>query len=44
MMPVFLLLVLGCIDCGRFVNASIAIANAARAGAGSGDHVPVSRS
>jgi len=35
-MPVFLLLVLGCIDCGRFVNTSIAVTNAARAGAGAG--------
>ena len=34
--PVFLLTVLGCIDCGRFVNASIAVTNAARAGAGVG--------
>jgi Flp pilus assembly protein TadG len=33
-MPVFLLLVLGCIDCGRFLNTSIAVTNAARAGAG----------
>ena len=35
-MPVFLLMVLGCIDCGRFVNTSIAVTNAARAGAGVG--------
>ena len=34
--PVFLLLVLGCIDCGRFVNTSIAVTNAARTGAGAG--------
>ena len=35
-MPVFLLMALGCIDCGRFVNTSIAVTNAARAGAGVG--------
>jgi hypothetical protein len=35
-MPVFLLLALGSFDCGRFVNTSIAVTNAARAGAGAG--------
>lgn len=35
-MPAFVLMILGCIDCGRFVNSSIAVANAARAGAGVG--------
>ena len=35
-LPVFLLMVLGCIDCGRFVNSSIAINSAVRAGAGVG--------
>jgi hypothetical protein len=35
-MPVFLLLLLGCVDCGRFVNGSIAINSAVRAGAGVG--------
>jgi hypothetical protein len=35
-MPVFILLFLGCIDCGRFVSSSIAITSAVRAGAGIG--------
>jgi hypothetical protein len=35
-MPVFMVVLLGCIDCGRFVNSSIAITNAVRAGAGVG--------
>jgi Flp pilus assembly protein TadG len=35
-MPVFILLFLGCVDCGRFVNISIAINSAVRAGAGVG--------
>jgi Flp pilus assembly protein TadG len=35
-LPVFMLLLLGCIDCGRFVNCSIAINSAVRAGAGVG--------
>jgi len=35
-MPVLLLLVLGCIDFGRFVSCFIAVTNAARAGAGGG--------
>jgi Flp pilus assembly protein TadG len=35
-LPVFILLFLGSIDCGRFVNSSIAITSAVRAGAGVG--------
>ena len=35
-MPVLILLILGCLDFGRFVNSSIAVTNAARAGAGIG--------
>jgi Flp pilus assembly protein TadG len=35
-MPVFIVLFLGCVDCGRFVNSSIAINSAVRAGAGVG--------
>ncbi len=35
-MPVLLLLILGCLDFGRFADALIAVTNAARAGAGAG--------
>jgi hypothetical protein len=35
-MPVFLILIMGCIDFGRFASAFIAVTNAARAGAGVG--------
>jgi Flp pilus assembly protein TadG len=35
-LPVFILVFLGCVDCGRFVNSSIAINSAVRAGAGVG--------
>src|SRR5262245_61847871 len=34
--PILLLLVMGCVDYGRFAYALIAVANAARAGAGVG--------
>jgi hypothetical protein len=33
-MPLLIVLFLGCIDCGRFINTSIAISSAVRAGAG----------
>jgi Flp pilus assembly protein TadG len=41
-MPLFLLLILGCIDFGRFAYLSISITNAARAGVGVGSmsHYP----
>jgi Flp pilus assembly protein TadG len=35
-MPLFLLLILGCIDFGRFAYTFISVTNAARAGAGAG--------
>jgi Flp pilus assembly protein TadG len=35
-LPLFLTIVLGCIDFGRFAYSYIAVANAARAGAGTG--------
>jgi Flp pilus assembly protein TadG len=40
--PVLMLLILGCLDFGRFANALIAVTNAARAGAGVGimSHYP----
>lgn len=36
MLPVFVTIVLGCIDFGRFAHAYIAVTNAARVGAGFG--------